>query len=127
MSSTVAPRTSRGLPRGLAALRHRNYRLFFAGNLISVIGSWMQTTAQSWLVVSMTGSAFKLGLLNVCQFAPVLVLGLFAGVIVDRLPKRQLLIATQGASGLFAAILAVLDRSGTIQLWQVYLLGVGID
>jgi MFS family permease len=126
MSSTVASPSSRGLPRGLAALRHRNYRLFFAGNLISVIGSWMQTTAQSWLVVSMTGSAFKLGLLNVCQFAPVLVLGLFAGVIVDRLPKRQLLIATQAASGLCAAILAILDRSGSIQLWQVYLIGIGI-
>lgn len=126
MSSKVAPPTSRGLPRGLAALRHRNYRLFFVGNLISVIGSWMQTTAQSWLVVSITASAFKLGLLNVCQFAPVLILGLFAGVAVDRLPKRRLLLVTQGASGLFALILAVLDRADTIQLWQVYLIGVGI-
>lgn len=126
MSSTVAPPRSRGLPRGLAALRHRNYRLFFVGNLISVIGSWMQTTAQSWLVVSITASAFKLGLLNVCQFAPVLVLGLFAGVAVDRLPKRQLLLVTQATSGLFALTLAILDRSDSIQLWQVYLIGAGI-
>jgi MFS family permease len=126
MTSPVAPPTLRGLPRGLAALRHRNYRLFFVGNLISVIGSWMQTTAQSWLVVSITTSAFKLGLLNVCQFAPVLILGLFAGVVVDRLPKRSLLLATQGAAGLFALTLAILDRSESIHLWQVYLIGVGI-
>jgi MFS family permease len=107
-------------------LRHRNYRLFFAGQLISVIGSWMQTTAQSWLVVSLTASAFKLGLVNVCQFAPVLVLGLFAGVVVDRVPKRTMLLATQSAMALLAAVLAVLDGTGHVQLWHVYVLGLGL-
>jgi MFS family permease len=107
-------------------LRHRNYRLFFTGQLISVIGSWMQTTAQSWLVVSMTGSAFKLGLVNVCQFAPVLVLGLYAGVVIDRVPKRTVLLATQSAAAILAAILAVLDGTNHVQLWHVYALGLGI-
>src|SRR5262245_11535078 len=126
MSSTTALPTARRLPRGFSALRHRNYRLFFAGQLISVIGSWMQTTALSWLVVSLTGSAFKLGLVNVCQFAPVLVLGLFAGVVVDRVPKRTLLLATQSAAAVFAAVLAILDGGGHVQLWHVYVLGLGI-
>jgi MFS family permease len=126
MSSTTAPLTSRRLPRGFSALRHRNYRLFFTGQLISVIGSWMQTTAQSWLVVSMTASAFKLGLVNVCQFAPVLVLGLFAGVVIDRVPKRTMLLATQSAAAIFAALLAVLDGTGHVQLWHVYVLGLAI-
>jgi MFS family permease len=126
MSSTTVPLTSRRLPRGFSALRHRNYRLFFSGQLISVIGSWMQTTAQSWLVVSLTASAFKLGLVNVCQFAPVLVLGLFAGVVIDRVPKRTILLATQSTAALLAAVLAILDGTGHVQLWQVYVLGLGI-
>ncbi|MEA2515334.1 MAG: hypothetical protein QOJ59_4823, partial [Thermomicrobiales bacterium] len=136
MSSNTAPLPSQPppqsdagnvrLPRGLSALRHRNYRLFFAGQLVSVVGSWMQTTAQSWLVVSMTASAFKLGLVNVCQFAPVLVLGLFAGVVIDRVPKRLVLLGTQAASALLAATIAILDGTGQIRLWQVYAVGLGI-
>lgn len=126
MSSTTVSVPASRLPRGLAALRHRNYRLFFTGQLISVIGSWMQTTAQSWLVVSLTASAFKLSLVNACQFGPVLVLGLFAGVVVDRIPKRTMLLITQGSAALFAAILAILDGTGHVQLWHVYVLGLGI-
>lgn len=126
MSSTTAPMASRGLSRGFSALRHRNYRLFFAGQLISVTGSWMQTTAQSWLVVSLTASAFKLGLVNVCQFAPVLVFGLFAGVVIDRVPKRTMLLSTQSSSAILAAVLAVLDGTGRVHLWHVYVLGLAL-
>ncbi len=111
------------LPRGLAAFKHRNYRLFYSGQLISVTGTWMQTLAQSWLVLTMTSSAFLLGLVSVFQFAPMLVLGLFAGAVADRVPKRTLLVTTQAISAILAGTLAVLTFTDTIQLWQIYLLG----
>lgn len=122
---TAAParRKRSRLPRGLAAFKHRNYRLFYVGQLVSVTGTWMQTLAQSWLVLSLTSSAFLLGLVSVFQFAPMLVLGLFAGVVADRVPKRRLLVATQAIAAVLAGTLAVLTFTDTIQLWQVYLLG----
>jgi len=83
----------------------------------------MQTLAQSWLVLSLTSSAFLLGLVSVFQFAPMLVLGLFAGVVADRVPKRRLLVATQAISAVLAGTLAILTFTDTIQLWQIYLLG----
>src|SRR5687767_4670702 len=79
------------LPRGLAAFGHRNYRLFWFGQLISVTGTWMQSLAQSWLVLTLTDSAFNLGLVNVCQFTPILLFCLVGGVVADRVPKRSLL------------------------------------
>lgn len=114
------------LPRGLAALQHRNYRLFFAGQFISVTGTWMQTLAQSWLVLTLTTSAFKLGLVNVLQFTPILFLGLFAGVVADRFAKRSVLLATQGCSALIAGTLAVLDWTGRVELWHVYALALAL-
>ena len=117
------PRKRSRLPRGLAAFKHRNYRLFYSGQLISVTGTWMQTLAQSWLVLTMTSSAFLLGLVSVFQFAPMLVLGLFAGAVADRVPKRTLLVTTQAISAVLAGTLAVLTFTDTIQLWQIYLLG----
>lgn len=108
------------LPRGLAAFRYRNYRLFWFGQLISVTGTWMQSLAQSWLVLSLTTSAFLLGLVSVFQFAPVLAIGLFAGVLVDRVRKRNLLVVTQALSGLLAGLLAVLTWTDRIELWMVY-------
>jgi MFS family permease len=110
------------LPRGLAAFKHRNYRLFYFGQFISVTGTWMQTLAQSWLVLSLTSSAFQLGLVSVFQFAPMLVLGLFAGAIADRVPKRKLLVCTQAISAVLAGTLAILTFTDTVQLWQVYTL-----
>ncbi len=107
---------------GGAALRHRNFRLFFWGQLISLIGTWMQSLAQAWLVFTMTHSAFQLGIVTTFQYLPVLLLSLFAGVVVDRLPKRALLVATQVAFMAFAAVLGVLTVAGTVQLWQVYLI-----
>src|SRR5436190_20023487 len=78
------------------ALRHRNFRLFWTGQLISLIGTWMQSVAQGWLMHRLTSSAFMLGLLGFCQFAPVLLFSLWAGVIADRVDKRKLLLITQG-------------------------------
>jgi MFS family permease len=117
---------SPSLPRGLAALNHRNYRLFFAGQLVSVTGTWMQTLAQSWLVLTLTASAFRLGLVNVLQFTPILFLGLFAGVFADRFAKRSILIATQACSAMIAGTLAILDWTGRVELWQVYALALSL-
>jgi MFS family permease len=114
------------LPKGLSAFRHRNYRLFWFGQLISVTGTWMQSLAQAWLVLSLTSSAFKLGLVSVFQFAPTLVFGLFAGVVADRVPKRNLLVFTQAALGVLAGTLALLVFTDRVQLWQVYALALGV-
>jgi MFS family permease len=108
---------------GLAALKHRNYRLFFSGQLVSVTGMWMQSLAQSWLLVdTLKASPFQLGLLPVFQFGPVLLLGIPAGIIADRVPKRNLMIVTQVLFSVLAAVLAWLVWHGGIQLWHVYLI-----
>src|SRR5688572_27467881 len=93
-SSEAQVRATR-LPNGLRSLGHRDYRIFFSTQLFSLTGTWMQTLAQSWLVLSLTNSPAALGLVGVFQFGPTLLLGLPAGVFVDRVPKRYLLIATQ--------------------------------
>jgi MFS family permease len=108
------------LPQGLAAFKHRNYRLFWFGQLVSVTGTWMQSLAQAWLILTLTSSAFLLGLVSVFQFAPVLVLGLFAGVVADRVPKRNLLVVTQALAGLLAGALALLVFTERVELWHVY-------
>jgi MFS family permease len=109
-------------PTGLRALNHRDFRLFFSGQLISLIGTWMQSVAQSWLVLELTNSAFKLGLISALQSAPMLCLAFVAGAIADRLPKRRVLIGTQTALMAQAFVLAVLVWSGVVQYWHVALL-----
>ena len=109
-------------PTGLRALNHRDYRLFFSGQLISLIGTWMQRVAQSWLVLELTNSPFKLGLVTALQSAPMLCLAFVAGAIADRLPKRRVLIGTQTALMAQAFVLAVLVWSGYAQYWHVALL-----
>jgi MFS family permease len=108
---------------GLVALKHRNYRLFFSGQLVSVTGMWMQSLAQSWLLVdTLKASPFQLGLLPVFQFGPVMLLGIPAGIIADRVPKRNLMLVTQIIFSVLAAALAYLVWHGGIQLWHVYLI-----
>jgi len=111
-------------PEALRALRHRNFRLFFFGQLISLIGSWMQTTAQQWLVYRLTGSQLSLGLVTFLNFLPVLLLSLFMGVIVDRFPRRRLLLLTQSAFSLLAAVLALLSALGVVEYWHILVLAV---
>src|SRR5947209_10498346 len=122
-----------GRARALAArtfrsLRIRNYRLFFFGQLVSVTGTWMQTVAQSWLVLNLTGSGVDLGLTVALQFLPMLLFGMWGGLLADRLDKRPLLVATQAAGGILAVALWALVATGTVELWMVYvfafLLGV---
>ena len=107
---------------GVRAFRHRNYRLFFAGQLISLVGTWMQQVAQAWLVLQLTHNPLWLGIVAVAQFGPVIVFGLFGGVIADHLPKRKTLIATQTVAMLLAFALFGLTATGVVQVWHVMVL-----
>jgi MFS family permease len=109
-------------PTGLRALNHHDYRLFFSGQLVSLIGSWTQRVAQSWLVLELTNSPFKLGLISALQSAPIFCLALVAGAIADRLPKRRVLIGTQIALMVQAFMLAILSWLGHVQYWHVAVL-----
>jgi MFS family permease len=104
------------------AFSHRNYRLFWFGQCISLIGTWMQTIGQSWLVLQMTKSAFKLGLINAVQFLPMMLFALFAGTLVDRFPKRTVLIITQTSLAILSAVLATLTIFNVVQYWHVLVL-----
>lgn len=112
------------LPAMLRALRHRNYRLLFFGQLISIAGVWMQATAQGWLVNRLTESTFWLGMVAAAQSLPVLLLSLPAGALADRVPKRTLLLFTQGAAMVTALTLAALTLSGAVQVWMVLVLAL---
>ena len=111
--------------RGFQSLRVRNYRLFWIGQVISLTGTWMQTTAQAWLVLKLTqDSPFALGVVITLQFLPVMLFALFGGVLADRLPKRGSLVVTQSLLMVQAAIFGILVATGRIQLWHVYVLAV---
>ena len=102
--------------------RHRNYRLFFTGQIVSLAGTWMQNIALAWLVIELSGSALAIGALAFCRFVPFLVLGLAAGVVVDRFDTRRLLLATQGAAMLVSIALAVVTLADVATLPLVYAL-----
>src|SRR5439155_1977452 len=113
--------------RTFASLRrHRNYRLFFFGQLTSVAGTWMQNIAMAWLVVQLAphSRGLAVGLLAACRFGPFTVLGLFAGVVTDRLDNRRVVMATQGAQMVFSAVLATVTLLGHVQVWEVYVIAV---
>lgn len=112
----------KGLLRTFVALRHRNFRLFWFGQLISLIGTWMQSIGQAWLVLELTHSAWLLGVVGALQFLPVMFLSLFGGVLADRFPKRKVLLFTQSFAMLQAAILWILIVTGQVQIWQVLVL-----
>ena len=106
----------------VTAFHHRNYRLFFAGQLTSLIGTWMQQVAQAWLVLQLTGDPFWLGVVATAQFLPVMVLGLFGGVLADALPKRKVLLVAQVAMMILAFALAALVVTGVVEVWMIVLL-----
>lgn len=110
--------------RGFESLRVRNYRLFFSGQVISQAGTWMQITAQAWLVISLTNSPLALGAVIALQYLPIALFALYGGVLADRLPKRRTLIVTQSLLMLQAFIFGALVATGWIQLWQVYVLAM---
>jgi MFS family permease len=108
--------------RGMRALANPNYRLYFSGQLVSQTGAWLQRVAQAWLVLDLTGSSAALGFVTACQFLPITILSLFAGVLADRVPKRSMLIVIQVLATAQAGVLAALTISGSIRLWHVYVL-----
>ena len=113
------------MARGFEALRVRNFRLFWIGQVISVTGTWMQTTAQAWLVLKLTNdSPLALGTVITLQFLPVMLFALYGGVLADRLPKRRTLVITQSLLMTQATIFALLVATDAIQLWQVYVLAM---
>ncbi|MFG2006494.1 MFS transporter [Spirillospora sp. NPDC048911] len=109
------------------SLRNRNYRLFTAGQVVSNTGTWMQRVAQDWLVLELThGSGVALGITTGLQFLPMLLFGLWGGVVADRYSKRRVLMITQVSMGALALILGVLAMSGTAHVWHVYVLAFGL-
>jgi MFS family permease len=120
------PAAVRFLPRPFASLARRNYRLFFAGQVVTQAGSMMQVLALAWLVLDMTGSSVALGAVTAAQFLPLLVGGPYAGVWTDRLDKRRLLLCTQASTLLLSLVLAALTAAGHVPLWSVLALTVAL-
>ncbi|HJY71297.1 MAG TPA: MFS transporter, partial [Streptosporangiaceae bacterium] len=110
----------------ISSFRQRNYRLFFFGQLVSVAGTWMQTVAQSFVVLDITHSGTQLGLTTAVRFLPMLLFGPMGGVFADRMDKRRVLYLTQTPSGLLAAAFALLVATGSLRLWAVYLLALAL-
>lgn len=124
-AATTDMRDSRSggwLTRNFPALTHRDFRYFWFGQMISLVGTWMQTASQAWLVLTLTDSPLKLGLVTAMQWLPVLVLSLFAGVFVDRFPKRTIVVITQAVSMLLAFALAAVVLTGRVQYWHIMLM-----
>ncbi|HTY79169.1 MAG TPA: MFS transporter [Candidatus Bathyarchaeia archaeon] len=109
-------------PTGLRAFRHRDFRLFWSGQLVSLVGTWMQSVGQSWVVLEITGSPLKLGTITALQFGPMLFLSFLAGALADRVRKRRLLLLTQSALMVQAFALAALAWTGHIQFWHIAVL-----
>jgi len=112
------------LPSGLRALRHRDFRVFFAGQAVALVGSWMQQVAQAWLVLSLTNSPLRLGLVGSLNFLPVLLFAIVGGAVADRLPKRRLLVITQSLLGCQTLALAALIVTGHVRYWHVCVLAI---
>jgi MFS family permease len=104
------------------SLRHKNFRYYWIGMCISLIGTWMQNIAQPWLAYTLTDSPFLLSLIGIAQFTPMLILSLFAGVIIDKVSKKKILLFTQSASMVITLILALLVWTGKVQYWHILLM-----
>src|SRR5438067_12834027 len=116
----VDPSPLRPAPaRMLGALRHRNYRLFLTGQVISTVGTWMQGVAMPWLALQLTHSGLLVGLVLAAQFTPILFGGQFAGIVADRFRKRRILLITQSAFTIPSFMLFAVSESGHAQYWMV--------
>src|SRR5947199_61304 len=112
------------LPAGLRGVRHGDFRVFFAGQAVALVGSWMQQVAQAWLVLSLTNSPLRLGLVGSLNFLPVLLFAIVGGAVADRLPKRRLLVITQSLLGCQTLALAALIVTGHVRYWHVCVLAI---
>jgi len=123
----VAPASPRSrFATAVRALRHRNFQLFFAGQMISLIGTWMQTVAQSWLVYRLTGSSLLLGTVGFASQLPVFLIAPIGGAVADRTNRHRVVIATQTASMILAFILSLLTLTHRVQVWQIMVLAAGL-
>ena len=113
------PGSSRG---PFAAMRHRNYRLFWIGQVLSLVGTWMQSVSQPWLVLLLGGSPLQLGIVLALEFAPSTVLAPLGGVLADRTDKRTVIIWTQVAAALQAVVLFAITVTGVVQIWHIFIL-----
>src|SRR5262249_59738930 len=121
-SARPAGASARGFSALFRALRYRNFRLFISGQVISLIGTWMQMVAQSWLIYRLTGSAVLLGFVGFAGQVPVFLLAPFTGALIDRANRHRIIIGTQTASMLLAFALAGLTLTGTVRVWHVFFL-----
>ena len=112
--------------RGFSAVRHRNFRLYWIGQIISLVGTWMQSVSQPWLVLLLGGSPIQLGAVLALQFAPALALAPLGGVLADRIDKRRLLLLTQSVAALQALVLFVLTVTGLIEIWEIMVLALAL-
>jgi MFS family permease len=121
--SSSEPLSARSaLPATLRALRHRNFQLFFSGQLISLIGTWMQSVAQSWLVYRLTGSSLLLGSVGFASQFPVFLVAPLGGIVADRCNRQKVVIGTQALSMVLAFILSFLTLTGFVQVWHIFVL-----
>jgi len=116
--------SSRRLPGGLRAFAHYNFRLYYSGQGVSLIGTWMQFVGQAWLVLELTNDPLALGIVGALRFGPVLVFGLFGGVIADAVSKRAALVVTQLSAASISLTLGILVATGTVEVWHVYVLAL---
>lgn len=120
----VVPNFKNMLQNNFHALTHKNFRLYWLGQCVSLIGTWIQNTGQTWLVLTLTGSPFLLGLLGAIQFLPITIFSLFAGVVLDKFPKRKILLLTQTSSMILAFILAALVFSHHVRYGYVLIIAL---
>jgi MFS family permease len=120
------PSPTPGARVGIGALRHRNYRLYFVGQVISTAGTWMQSVAMPWLALTLTHDAFHVGLVIATQFAPMLVAGQFGGLLADRFPKRRILVCSQLAFIVPAAVMYYLTSHNLAQYWMVLVAALAV-
>ena len=124
MATTVTGAAAGGPARSstFRSLANRNYRMYFIGQMTSMAGTFMQSVAQGWLVLKLTGSGTALGLVAALQFLPILLFGAMAGVLIDRVDRRRLYVLTQALAGATALTLGVLTATGLVRLWMIYVL-----
>ena len=126
MSAVIGTQVREATARTFSSLRVRNFRWYFAGQSASLIGTWMQSVAQSWLVFTRTRSGFDVGLVVALQTLPILLFGPLGGTVADRFGKYRILFSTQLLAGVQAGILAVLELTGHLQLWELYVIATSL-
>ena len=126
MPSPVSVLQPRALPKTFASLRHRNFKIYLLGQLVSSAGTWMQIVAQGWLVYELSRSEFTLGLVAFAAAIPALLISPWGGVIIDRIPRQRVLLISQFVAMILAFILSLLTLTKTVQVWHIILVSIGV-